>query len=94
MHLAPKFGKLSEGKGMLWHERSLSRNYSRRKWRKTNVVMVLRVRELELTWALSTTEYATYIGISFVLFLMATLASYVPARRAAQVSPVTVLHNE
>jgi len=48
----------------------------------------------KVLYGLNTTEYATYLGISVVLVLMATLASYVPARRAAQVSPVAVLHSE
>jgi len=48
----------------------------------------------KVLYGLNATEYATYAGISVVLVVMATLASYVPARRAAQVSPVTVLHDE
>jgi putative ABC transport system permease protein len=45
-------------------------------------------------FGVSPTDLASYVGISLVLFIVAVVASYVPARRAARVEPAVALRYE
>lgn len=45
----------------------------------------------ELLFGVDATDLHAFAGTSAVLLLLAALASYLPARRAAQVNPVEVL---
>ena len=47
-----------------------------------------------LLFGVSTTDPATFLGVSAVLMAIAALACLVPARRAARVDPVTAMRNE
>jgi putative ABC transport system permease protein len=47
-----------------------------------------------LVFGVSPTNPATYAAVSCVLLLTAAVASYLPARRAARVDPVTALRSE
>jgi ABC-type antimicrobial peptide transport system permease subunit len=40
------------------------------------------------------TDPATYVGVAFLFLLIGALASYVPARRASRVDPMTALRWE
>jgi len=40
------------------------------------------------------TDTLTYASVSVLLCLVALVASYIPARRAAMVDPITALHYE
>jgi putative ABC transport system permease protein len=40
------------------------------------------------------TDLATFVGVSLLLALVAAMAAYVPARRAAQIDPIQVLRHE
>jgi len=47
-----------------------------------------------LLFGVKSVDAATYVAASLVLIVAAALASYVPARRATRVSPVTALRAE
>jgi ABC-type antimicrobial peptide transport system permease subunit len=44
-----------------------------------------------LLFQVSATDPATFVGIAFLFLLVALAASYVPARRAAQIDPMAAL---
>ncbi len=47
-----------------------------------------------LLFEVTSTDPVTFISGSLLLFSVALLASYVPARRAARIEPTTALQNE
>ena len=47
-----------------------------------------------LLFGVSSTDPATFVFVSFLLILVALLASYIPARRAARVDPMAALRSE
>jgi ABC-type antimicrobial peptide transport system permease subunit len=47
-----------------------------------------------LLYGVTTTDPVTFIGIPFLLALVATLASWLPARRAAKTDPIAALRHE
>ena len=47
-----------------------------------------------MLFGLSPVDFGTYAGVTLGLVAIATLASYVPARRATNVDPVIALHCE
>lgn len=47
-----------------------------------------------LLFGVSTTDIATFSAVPLVLMMTAALASYIPARRATRVNPVTALRDE
>jgi putative ABC transport system permease protein len=47
-----------------------------------------------LLFGISTTDPLTFVGFAVLLFVVALLASYIPARRAMRVDPIVALRNE
>ncbi|HSF18227.1 MAG TPA: ABC transporter permease [Vicinamibacteria bacterium] len=47
-----------------------------------------------LLYGVSATDFSTFVTVSSFLVALATLASYLPARRAANIEPVRALHYE
>jgi ABC-type lipoprotein release transport system permease subunit len=47
-----------------------------------------------LLYEVNASDPATLFGTAAILVTVAVLASYVPARRATQVDPITVLRSE
>jgi putative ABC transport system permease protein len=48
----------------------------------------------KLLYSVSVVDPATFAVMAFVLGLIATVASYIPARRALRVDPLVALRNE
>jgi ABC-type lipoprotein release transport system permease subunit len=48
----------------------------------------------KLLYGVSPTDLVTYAAVTLLWLLVATAASYLPARRAANVDPVEVLRSE
>ena len=47
-----------------------------------------------ILFGVSTVDPVSFVGVSFLFFLIAMLAAYVPARRAARVDPIVALRYE
>ena len=47
-----------------------------------------------MLFGVNTTDAATFVSVSCVLLGVAGVASYLPARRAARVDPVTAMRSE
>ena len=47
-----------------------------------------------LVWGVTATDPATFLGISVTLVAAATLATYIPARRAMHIDPIVALRYE
>jgi putative ABC transport system permease protein len=47
-----------------------------------------------LVFGIGTVDPVTLVGVSVVLFLVAFVAAYLPARRAMHIDPMTALRTE
>jgi ABC-type antimicrobial peptide transport system permease subunit len=47
-----------------------------------------------LLYGVSSADPATFLGAAVLLFLIAVLAAFIPARRAARTSPAVALRHE
>jgi ABC-type antimicrobial peptide transport system permease subunit len=48
----------------------------------------------EVIYGLAPTDIATFVGATMLIGLVATLAGFLPARRASKVDPLVALHHE
>jgi len=49
---------------------------------------------VSLLYGVSASSPGAFMGMALLLALVGLLASYIPARRAASVSPIVALHHE
>jgi putative ABC transport system permease protein len=58
------------------------------------VVLVLARFLTSMLYGVSPNDPVTFVGISFLLAMVALLACYLPARRAARIDPMIALRDE